>query len=190
MSERIKDVQVETLASNWGTLTRASFQFQRSDGSWQQQVRECYDHGHGAAILLFEPTQRTVILIRQFRYPAFAAGDNPFLVEACAGLVDEDAPQTAALREAQEETGRQAFGVEHMFDAYMSPGSVQEKVSCFLGLYDAGTAPQGGGGLAHEGEDIEILELPLAQAMAMIGRGEIMDGKTIMMLQWLALNRP
>ena len=189
MSERIKDLQVETLASNWGNLTQATFQYQRSDGSWQRQVRECYDHGHGAAILLFEPKQRTVILIRQFRYPAFAAGDHPFLVESCAGLVDDDPPQTAAVREALEETGRQPYGVEHMFDAFMSPGSVQEKVSCFLGLYDAGRAPEGGGGLADEGEDIEILEMPLEAALAMIARGEIMDAKTIMMLQWLALNQ-
>lgn len=188
MSKRIKDVTVETLANNWGTLTKASFEYQRSDGSWQHQVRECYDHGHGAAILLFEPDAQTVILIRQFRYPVFAAGDPAFLVEVCAGLVDNDPPQTAVMREALEETGYEPFGVEHMFDAYMSPGSVQEKVSCYLGLYHAGSAAAGGG-LADEGEDIEVLELPLAEALAMIDRGEIIDGKTIMMLQWLALKR-
>ncbi|MDB5621937.1 MAG: hydrolase [Devosia sp.] len=190
MSERIKNVQVETLARHWGTLTQASFEYQRSDGTWQRQVRECYDHGHGAAILLFEPVQRTVILVRQFRYPAFAAGEPAFLVEVCAGLVDDDPAPVAAVREALEETGLRPHGVEHMFEAFMSPGSLQEKVSCFLGLYDAATPPEGGGGLAEEGEDIEILELPLEDALAMIGRGEIMDGKTIMMLQWLALNRP
>ena len=190
MDERIRITGVQTLAQDWGKLTKASFDYRRADGSWQHLQRECYDHGNAATMLLFNPVRRTVLLTRQFRYPVFANEDNAWVIEACAGLLDGDHPMAAIMREAMEETGHRPHGVQHLFDAYMSPGSVQERVSFFLGLYDETTAEEAGGGLEHEGEEIELLEMDLSRALELITSGEIIDGKTIMLLHWAALNRP
>jgi GDP-mannose pyrophosphatase NudK len=190
LNERIRMVGIETLAKGWGTLTKAIFDYRRADGRWQRQMRECYDHGNGAAMLLFNPVTRKVVLTRQFRYPVMANGDPAWLIEACAGLLDGDDPLVAVTREALEETGYRPYGVEHLFDAYMSPGSLREKVSFFIGLYDDAAAQEAGGGLEHEGEEIEVLEMELATALALIRSGQIIDAKTIALLQWAALNHP
>lgn len=183
---RITDVQV--LSDNWYVLRKFSFDFLRRDGTWQAQQREAYDRGNGAALLLFNAKQRTVVLTRQFRLPAYVNGcDDGMLLEACAGLLDGDEPQDCIRREAEEETGYRIRQVRKLFEAYMSPGSVTEKLHFFAAQYEPGDRISQGGGEACEGEDIEVVELPFDEALAMIGRGAIQDGKTIMLLQHAAV---
>jgi GDP-mannose pyrophosphatase NudK len=188
LGDRIKLIGKEVLAQDWGTLTKSTLDFQRRDGSWQRQVREIYDHGSAAAILLFCPEKETVILVRQFRLPVYLDGRDGWLLEVCAGLLDGDTPEVCARREAEEEAGIRVKSVRHVVDADMSPGSLTEKVSCFVGTYDAETSISAGGGLAAEGEDIEVVELDFPAALALIGEGKITDAKTVLLLQHLALN--
>ena len=173
----------EVLSRNWGVLKKSTFDLQRRDGSWQRQVRETYDRGNAAAILLHCAAQDTVLLIRQFRFPDYAAGGEGWLIEVCAGLLDGDAPEVCARREAEEEVGYRVGTVRHAFDVDMSPGSVIERISCFVGSYDAASRLSDGGGLSAEGEDIEVLELPFRDALAMIDRHEIVDAKTILLVE-------
>ncbi|WDR01666.1 NUDIX domain-containing protein [Devosia algicola] len=190
MVERIRNLAVKTLSKAWATLTEAQYDILRSDGSWQHHTRESYDHGHAAAILLINPATGRVLLTRQFRYPVHSCGDSAWMLEVCAGLLDGDDPTSAIIREAVEETGHRPTNVVHLYDAYMSPGSLTEKLSMFVGHYSDQSLESEGGGLTEEGEDIEIVELDFATAFAMISTGEIIDAKTIMALQWAALNRP
>lgn len=188
MRSRVRDVTSELLSDNWGRVEKHTFELQRRDGSWQRQVRETYDRGHGAAVLLYDPVRRTIILTRQFRFPAFHVGDaDPWLVEAPAGKLDGDDPLTCARKEAEEETGYRVHDLTLVASPYMSPGSVTERLWLYVGRYDSNARISEGGGLEHEGEDIETLELPFDEAMAMLSRGEIADGKTIILLQHLAL---
>lgn len=178
-----------TLAEGWGSLTEFELSHLRRDGTRQTVTREVYDHGNAAAILLYDPVEERVVLTRQFRLPVHLNGDPPHLIEACAGLLDGDDPETCARREAEEEVGIRPASLTFLFNVYMSPGSLTEKCACFIGYYGPGDRVADGGGLAYEGEDIEVLELDFETAYAMIGRGEIVDAQTILMLQWLALNR-
>jgi nudix-type nucleoside diphosphatase (YffH/AdpP family) len=177
----------ETLSDNWYLLKKYSFDLRRRDGSWQAQTREVYDRGNGATILLYNLEQRTVLLIRQFRMPTFVNGHSGYLIESAAGLLDNASPEDRIRLEAQEETGYRIGAIEKIFDAFMSPGSVTERIHFFIGQYEPGDRVSDGGGLAEEGEDIEVLELGFDEAIAMIGRGDIVDGKTIMLLQYLQL---
>jgi nudix-type nucleoside diphosphatase (YffH/AdpP family) len=186
--DRVRIVGEEVLSRNWGLLKRTSFDFRRRDGTWQRQVRETYDRGPAAAILLHNPAAGTVVLVRQFRFPLFAQGKDGWLLEVCAGLLDGDTPEACARREAEEECGYRVSGIRHAFDTEMSPGSVIETISCFVGVYDAQSRVSDGGGLVAEGEDIEVVELGLAAALQMIDDGELTDAKTILLLQWLALH--
>jgi GDP-mannose pyrophosphatase NudK len=188
MRNRIRMISEEVLSRNWGILKRATFDFQRRDGSWQRQVRETYDRGPAAAVLLHCPETAKVILVRQFRYPAYAQGREAWILEVCAGLLDGDDPETCARREAEEEAGYRIKQLRHAFDADMSPGSIIETVSCFVGTYGAESRVSDGGGLHHEGEDIEVVELDFADALRMIEQGAITDAKTILLLQYLALH--
>ncbi|MDQ0894611.1 NUDIX domain-containing protein [Agromyces ramosus] len=185
---RVRDVRV--LTSNWYVTRTTTFDFQHRDGRWTTEERETYDRGDGACILLYDLEARTVLLTRQFRFPAYV-NEHPdgLLIETAAGLLDEDDPETAIRREAEEETGHAVGEVEHVFDAYMSPGSVTERLHFFAAPYSRATRSGAGGGLAHEGEDIEVLELPFDGALDGIGR-DIVDAKTIMLLQWAALRGP
>jgi len=178
----------EVLSRNWGILKRFTFDFRRRSGEWQRQVREVYDRGPAAAILLHNPASDQVILVRQFRMPIYLSGRDGDLLEVCAGLLDGDDPETCVRREAEEEAGIRVGTLRHAFDADMSPGSVLETVSCFVGSYDDAARISAGGGLHQEGEDIEVVELPFAEALRMVRAGEITDAKTILLLQWLALN--
>lgn len=187
MHDKIRLIGTEILSNDWGRLTRVTLDYRRDDGTVQRLRRENYDHGNAASILLFNPTRSTVLLVRQFRYPVLANGDPAFLLEACAGLLDGDDPLTCARREALEETGHEPKNIAHVSDIYMSPGSVQEKVSLFLGHYDETTYRNLGGGLVEEGEEVEVVEMGLGDAVAACGDGRIVDGKTIILLQHLRL---
>lgn len=189
MTEKISLIETQILSDEWGRLTKTVMDYRRDDGTVQRLTRENYDHGNAAAILLFNPEAETVLLVRQFRYPVLANGDPAFLLEVCAGLLDGDEPLACAEREALEETGHAPRDIVHICDAYMSPGSVQEKVSLFLGHYGPDTFRHKGGGLAEEGEELEVVELGFDAALRMIGTGELTDAKTIMLIQHLALKR-
>ena len=188
MNERVKVIGSEILAESWGKLTRWTLELQRRSGEWQRQVRETYDRGDGAAILLYNNEKKTVVLIRQFRFAVYFNQDSGYLIEVCAGKLDGDDPVTCARKEAEEETGYRVSEVRQVFRSYMSPGSVTERLSLFVGKYDAASKVSDGGGHFEEGEDIEVLELPFAQALAMLETGEINDGKTVILLQYAALH--
>lgn len=187
-TDQVRLQSAEVLSDHWYTLRKITLDLRRRDGQWQRQVREAYDRGNGAAVLLFDPERRTVVLTRQFRLPTFLNG-NPdgLLIESCAGLLDGDDPETCIRREAEEETGYRVRQPRKVFEAYMSPGSVTEKLHFFVAEYAPHDRIRTGGGLAEEGEDIEVIEMPLAEALAGVGSGAIQDGKTIMLLQHVAL---
>ena len=189
MNGKVKIQKTEILSNNWYTLKKVTYDYLKSDGTWQTQSREAYDRGNGAAILLYNPGTKTVILTRQFRLPSFING-NPtgMLIEACAGLLDQDNPEDCIKRETEEETGYKISEVRKVFEAYMSPGSVTEILHFFVAEYSTAMKVNSGGGIEHEQEDIEVLEITLEQAMQMIKTGEIKDGKTIMLLQYARLN--
>ncbi|MVN77027.1 GDP-mannose pyrophosphatase NudK [Hymenobacter sp. HMF4947] len=188
MNERICLREQTVLSDDWYTLRKITFDYQRKNGSWETQAREAYDRGNGATILLHNPQADTVILTRQFRLPTFLNGNaSGMLIEACAGLLDDEQPEVAIVRETEEETGYRLLAVEKVMEAYMSPGSVTERLFFYLAEYSAATERLAGGGI--EEEEIEVLELPLAQAVAMIATGEIQDGKTIMLVQYLRLRQ-
>jgi GDP-mannose pyrophosphatase NudK len=187
MDDSVRITSEDVLSNHWGKLTRLRFELRRRDGTWQPQVREVYDRGDAAVVLLCNRAQGTVILVRQFRIPLFGKEASPYLIEACAGVLEGDDPEACAKKEAEEETGYRVSEVRHVFDSYMSPGSVTEKLSFFLADYDADSRVNAGGGLADEGEDIEVIEMPFTDALAKIGSGEILDAKTIMLLQHAAI---
>lgn len=181
------------LANDWGTLTKHAFELKRSDGTWQQQTRETYDRGHGAACLLYNPTDNTVLLTRQFRLPAFVTGHEDvadgMLIEAPAGLLEGMNPHERMRAELEEETGFAVSKLTMVFNPFMSPGSVTERLACFIGTYSARDQVSEGGGHPDEGEDIEVLHIKMGDAMMMIASGEIADAKTIMLLQHLMLQQ-
>jgi GDP-mannose pyrophosphatase NudK len=185
----VRGVEERLLSHNWYTLKTTSYELLRRNGSWQRQHRETYDRGNGACILLFNRSSNSVVLTRQFRYPSFVNGNTSgYLVEVCAGLLDADDPETCIRRETEEETGYRISEVRQVFSCYMSPGSVTEKIHFFIGEYVAENKVSDGGGHAHEGEDIEVLELPFVDALAMMADGRICDAKTIMLLQHAQLS--
>ncbi len=180
-------VDEQLLSDNWYVLKNITFERTARDGSHQRQTREVYDRGNGATILLYNDTRRTVVLTRQFRLPAFMNGHSGYLIETAAGLLDDASPEERIRLEAEEETGYRIGTVEPVFEAFMSPGSVTERLHFFTAPYEPRDRVGAGGGLADEGEDIEVLELGYDQAFAMVASGEIADGKTIMLLQHLQL---
>lgn len=188
MSDRVRIKTVEVLSKGWSLLKRTSYDFRRRDGSWQPQVRETYDRGDGISILLYDPDRATIILIRQFRFPAFYHGEAGELVDTPAGKLEDATPEDGIRREVEEETGYRIRDVTRVFEAYMSPGSITERLYLFTARYSPADRVGEGGGNHHEGEDIEILEMPFAEAYAMLTRGDIRDAKTIILLQYAALN--
>ncbi|NGZ85837.1 NUDIX domain-containing protein [Duganella aceris] len=186
--DRIRIHKVETLSHDWFLLQKTTFDYRRSDGSWQRQTRETYDRGHGATILLYNLERRTVVLVRQFRFPTWGDGHDGFLIEAAAGLLDKASPEERIKAEVEEETGYRISEVRKVFEAFMSPGSVTERLYFFVAEYDAASRAGDGGGIEEEGEDIEVLELDMDEAMRMMADGRIADGKTIMLLQYAALH--
>jgi nudix-type nucleoside diphosphatase (YffH/AdpP family) len=183
---RVRLEKLEVLSDSWYTLRRATFEIQGRDGEWTTQQREAYDRGNGATILLRDHTRDTVLLTRQFRLPAYLNGHpDGMLIEAPAGLLDDgdESAETAIRREAEEETGYRVESVTRIGEYFMSPGSVTERVAFFTGSYRAGERVSQGGGVAGEGEDIELIEVTLGEAIAMVERGEIVDAKTVLLLR-------
>lgn len=187
LQDRIRIKSVEILSDDWARLTKTTFDYRRSDGRWETQIRQTYDRGDGAVILPFDRRRSTVLLVRQFRYPAFVTGHPEPLIEACAGLLDEHDPETAIRKEAEEELGYRLRDVRRLYAPYMSPGSVTERLTFFLADYTPADRISDGGGAADEGEDIEVLEITLDEAMAQVRDGRIIDAKTIMLIQHLRL---
>ena len=187
MNPAVEILKTEVLSDNWYVLRKVTYRIRQSDGMWQTQSREAYDRGNGATVLLYDLERRTVLLTRQFRLPTFVNG-NPtgMLVETCAGLLDGDDPEGAIRRELREETGYEVRDLRKVFESYMSPGSVTEVLYFFVAEYSQSAKIADGGSVDEE--DIEVLELPFASAMAQIASGEIKDAKTFMLLQYAALN--
>jgi len=187
-AERVRVIESRVLSDDWYLLKKTVFEFRRADGSWQRQQRETYDRGNGATLLLYQLNSRRVVLTRQFRFPAFVNGHDGMMVEAPAGLLDQATPERRIRAEVEEETGYRVGEVRKVFEAFMSPGSVTEKLFFFVAEYDTASKVSAGGGIEAEGEDIEVLELPFEEALAMVRRGDIVDGKTIMLLQYAAMH--
>jgi len=187
-NNKIRNIKTEILSDNWYTLRKITFDYQKKDGTWETQNREAYDRGNGATILLYNRINRTVILTRQFRIPTYVNGNETgMLIESCAGLLDNDNAEDCIKRETEEETGYKISSIEKIFEAYMSPGSVTEIVYFFIAEYTKSMKVSEGGGADNEQEEIEVLELKIDKATQMVESGEIKDGKTIMLLQYIQL---
>ena len=189
MNSRVKNIKKVLLSDNWYTLNKVIFDYKMPNGQWVEQARESYDRGNGAAVLLYNKIKQTVILISQFRMPTYLNGnDSGMMIEACAGLLDGDDPETCVIKEAEEESGFRVVRVEKIFEAYMSPGAVTEILHLYIAEYQDSDKVSDGGGLEDEQEDITVLELDFKKAISMISTGEIQDAKTIMLLQYLMIN--
>ena len=186
---KIKITKNEILSDNWFTLKKVTYEYQKEDGDWQTQIREVYDRGNGASILLFNKENKTVVLTRQLRIPTYLNGnDTGMMIETCAGMLEEENPEDCIKRETEEETGYQVKEVRKIFEAYMSPGAITEILHFFVGEYSKEMKVNDGGGLDEEQENIEVLEMPFDKAMQMITTGEIKDAKTILLLQYAKIN--
>ncbi len=189
MIQNVKITDTQILSDNWYILKKVTYQYSKKNGEVLTQSREAYDRGNGATILLYNPEQKTVILTRQFRLPTYINGnESGMLIEACAGLLDNENAEDCIRRETEEETGYKISKVRKVFEAYMSPGSVTEILHFFIAEYRNDMKVSEGGGAEDEEENIEVLELPIDQAMAMVENGEIKDGKTILLLQYVKLH--
>jgi GDP-mannose pyrophosphatase NudK len=181
--------KTELLSDNWYLLNKVTFDYEMDAQVSETQVREVYDRGNGAVILLYNSIQKTVVLTRQFRLPTYLNGNSSgMVIEACAGLLDTENPEECIIRETEEETGYRLSSVKKVFQSYMSPGSVTEILHFFIGEYHSDMKVSDGGGLAEEHENIEVLEYPFNEAYQMIASGEITDAKTIMLLQYAKIN--
>jgi len=190
MSDRLKNIKTELLSNAYYILNKISFDYKKNDGTWVNQVRECYDRGDGAGILLYNKVKKTVILTRQFRMPTFMNDNkNGLLIEICAGLLDKDNPEACIIRETEEEVGYRLKSVKKVYEAYSSPGVMTEKMHFFIGEYTDDMKVNAGGGLESEQEDIEVLEILLKDAIKMLNNGEIYDTRTIVLLQYAQIHK-
>ena len=189
MNHNVRNMQVSILSDNWYTLKKVEFEYLNNAKQWEKQSREAYDRGNGAVVLLYNTHKKTVILTRQFRMPTYLnKNDDGMMIEACAGLLDENDPTTAILKEIEEETGYRIKTVDKIFESYMSPGSVTEILYFFIAEYSEKQKVSEGGGAADETENIEVLEYQFREALELIKKGEIKDAKTIMLLQYAQIN--
>jgi len=190
MNDKVRNLQTTILSDNWYTLKKITYEILKDNGSWAKETREAYDRGNGATIMLYNKEQKTIILTRQFRLPTYINGNETgFLIEACAGLLDNDNPEDCIRKEVQEETGYTVKDVQKVFEAYMSPGSVTEILHFFIAEYAKSMKTSAGGGLEHEQEAVEVIELPFEQTLHMVQDGQIRDAKTIMLLQYLQIQK-
>ena len=184
MSLNINVIKNKILSENYFVLRNITYDLTQRDGQVVQHKREVYDRGNGATVLLYNSQKQSVVLVRQFRIATWVNGNaDGMLIETCAGLLDDDEPEDCIRKEAIEETGYQVKNVRKVFQLYMSPGGVTEIVHFFIAEYDDSLLQNAGGGV--EDEAIDVLELPFSQALEMIRRGEICDGKTVILLQYL-----
>jgi nudix-type nucleoside diphosphatase (YffH/AdpP family) len=188
ISDRVRVKNDRVLSDEHYLLKSVTFEYRRSNGEWQTQNREIFDRGNAAALLPYNLADRTVVLVRQFRFPAYINGYDDLLIEAVAGMLDDASPEMRIRSEAEEEIGYRLGDVRKVFEAFMSPGALTEKLHFFVAEYDPSMQVTDGGGIADEGEDIEVLQLPIDEALAMIADGRIVDAKTVMLLQYAALN--
>jgi len=186
---KVKIIGIKNLSNAHYKLDKVDFEFQTNNGSWQKQSRECYDRGDGAAILLYNPAKKTVILIKQFRMPSYLNGNaSGMMIEVCAGMLDEDHPEACIIKEVEEETGFKISNPKKVFELYSTPGAVTEKIHYFIAEYSDDMKISEGGGLEEEHEDIEVLEINFETALTMVSKGEINDAKTVVLLQYAKLN--
>jgi nudix-type nucleoside diphosphatase (YffH/AdpP family) len=183
MTYRVRIISREVIARFWSTLTKVTLDYTRRDGRTETLVREVNDHGMAAAVLAIDPARRTVLLVKQMRIAAYLAEYEQAMIEVCAGLLDGDDALTCVEKEAREELGCRLHDLMLVSDAFMSPGALTERVALFIGHYAPSDRLSDGGGLHHEGEDIEVIEMAFDDAYAMIASGEIVDAKTIILLQ-------
>jgi nudix-type nucleoside diphosphatase (YffH/AdpP family) len=188
ISDRVRIKDEHVLSDARYLLKNVTFDYRRGNGEWQRQSREVYDRGNAATLLPYNLALRTVVLVRQFRLPAYVNGYDDLIIETAAGMLDNASPEERIRAEVEEEAGYRLHDVRKVFEAFMTPGAVTEKLHFFVAEYDPSMRIHDGGGLADEGEDIEVLELPIDSALAMIADGRIVDAKTIMLLQYAALN--
>jgi len=189
MSDRVVIEKSEALSHRWAKLDRYEIRYRRRDGRIERLIREVHDHGNGAAVLPYDAARGTVLLVRQFRLPAFLNGGDGDLIEACAGLLDGDDPMTCARREAEEELGVALHNLRQVASTFMTPGAVTERITLFLADYDEASRTGAGGGHPHEGEDIEVLEITFEEARLLVKRGIIADAKTVMLIMFLERER-
>ncbi|WP_341222032.1 NUDIX domain-containing protein [Polaribacter atrinae] len=188
-NKRIKDIEKSLLSDNYYTLNKFNFKYLMSDGRWVTQMREVYERGHGAGILLYNTTKKTVVLIKQFRLPTFLHDNKDgFIIEIPAGLLDADNPEQCIIRETEEEVGIRLKSVKKIYEGYSSPGVLTEKMHFFIGEYTDDMKVSEGGGLENETEDIEVLEIPFTEAVRMLNEGEIVDTRTIVLLQYAIIH--
>ena len=189
MNEKVKNIKKILLSNNWYTLNKIIFDYRMENGEWVEQAREAYDRGNGATVLLYNRSKQTVILVSQFRMPTYLNGNKTgMMIEACAGLLDGDDPETCVIKEAEEESGFRVNHVEKVFEAYMSPGAVTEILHFYVAEYNDHDKVGEGGGLVSEQEDILVMEVDFNEALNMIATGQIKDAKTIMLLQYAKIN--
>jgi len=190
MNSKVRNIKKILLSDNWYTLNKIVFDYKMPNGQWEEQARESYDRGNGAVVLLYNKQKQTVILVSQFRMPTYLNGNETgIMIEATAGLLDGDDPETCVIKEAEEESGFRVKKVEKVFEAYMSPGAVTEILHFYIAEYHDADKVSEGGGLAAEQEDITVMEVGFEKAMDMVYKGEIKDAKTIMLLQHLVINK-
>ena len=187
LANRVKNISTTLLSDYWARLTNVSYEYQRGDGQWQHQEREVYNRGDGAAILLYNLDLRTVVLIRQFRMPVYLDDKCGFLIEVPAGVLEQEDPEQTIRSETEQETGYRVSDIVKLFSAYVSPGSITERIHYYNASYTSEQRISAGGGLDSEGEDIEVMEVAFDDAMAWIKSGQIQDAKTILLLQHAAL---
>ncbi|MDD7887633.1 GDP-mannose pyrophosphatase NudK [Flavivirga sp. 57AJ16] len=189
-TNRIKNIVSKLLSDNHYILKKLTFDYLMKNGKWVTQMREVYNRGDGAGILLYNKEKQTVILIKQFRMPTYMNdNEDGFLVEICAGLLDKDNPEACIIREAEEEVGYRIKEVKKVYEAYSSPGVMTEKMHFFIGEYTDDMKVNNGGGLDSEHEDIEVLEIPFTEALNMLSTGKIVDTRTIVLLQYAIINK-
>ena len=189
-NKSVRNIKKELLSDNWYSLTKVTFEYLREDGVWETQVREAYDRGNGAVILLYNLEKQTVVLTRQFRMPTYLNGnEDGMMIEACAGILEKGNAEETIKMEVEEETGYRIDQVQKVFESYMSPGSVTEILYFFIGAYEDAMKIGEGGGAEDETENIEVLEMTFNEALERVKKGEIRDAKTIMLLQWAKLNK-
>ncbi len=186
----LKNITKTILSKEWATLDRIDYEYKFKTGVWKPVSRECYNRGHGAAILLYNAEQKTVILTKQFRMPIYETNtEEAMSIEVCAGAIDyNDSPLDTIIRETEEEVGYKIATATQVLTTYPSPGALTEKMFLFVAEYSERMKVNDGGGLANENEEIEVLELPFSKALDMIKTEEIKDAKTIMLLQYAQLN--